>query len=93
MRLKKNEVDIIKQLVKSFDIRAKVYLYGSRVNNLLKGGDIDLLIISQCFSFKDKLKLKAELHSQLGEQKVDVLITEEASTPFVQLVLELAILL
>jgi len=93
MRLKKNEVEIVKRLVKSFDVRAKVYLYGSRVDDLLKGGDIDLLIISQCFSFKDKLKLKAELYSQLGEQKVDVLITKETTTPFVQLALDSAILL
>ncbi|RLA24527.1 MAG: nucleotidyltransferase domain-containing protein [Gammaproteobacteria bacterium] len=93
MRLKKNQVNIVKRLVKSFDIHAKVYLYGSRVDDLLKGGDIDLLIISQCFSFKDKLKLKAELYSQLGEQKVDVLITKEETAPFVQLVLDTAILL
>ena len=93
MRLNKNEVNIIKQLVSSFDKNARIYLYGSRVDNQMKGGDIDLLIISPCFSFKDKLKLKAELHHQLGEQKVDLLISEKDTSPFVQLVLDTAILL
>ena len=93
MRLNKNEVNIIKQIVTAYDKDAKVYLYGSRVDNQLKGGDIDLLIISPCFSFKNKLKIKADLHHKLGEQKVDVLISKEVNSPFVQLVLETAILL
>ena len=93
MRLNENEVNIIKQLVGSFDKNARIYLYGSRVDNQMKGGDIDLLIISPCFSFKDKLKLKAELHHQLGEQKVDLLISEKVTSPFVQLILDTAILL
>ncbi len=93
MRLKATEVETIKQLVKSFDINAQVYLYGSRTDDLLKGGDIDLLIISSCFSFKDKLKIKSELYHQLGEQKIDLLITQKATTPFVRLILDTAILL
>ena len=44
---------------------------------------------------EDELKIKAELYEQLGEQKVDVLITEEEEviSPFVKLVLDTAILL
>lgn len=93
MRLSSNEIKIIKQLVTLFNPTAKVYLYGSRVDENLKGGDIDLLIISPCWSFKDQLKLKAELSHQLGEQKIDVLITKEITSPFVALILDTAILL
>lgn len=93
MRLTKNEINIIKKLISSFDKDALVYLYGSRINDLLKGGDIDLLVISPYFSFKDQLKIKAELSHQLGEQKIDLLITNDTHLPFVQLILDTAILL
>jgi predicted nucleotidyltransferase len=93
MRLIKKEVTLIKQLVNAFDNRATIYLYGSRVDNLAKGGDIDLLIISPRFSFKDQLKIKSELYSQLGEQRIDVLIVDDLTSAFVQLILDTAILL
>ena len=93
MRLTETEINNIKQLVKVFDACAKVYLYGSRVDDSLKGGDIDLLIISSHFSFKESLKIKSELSYQLGEQKVDVLIAKETTTAFIQLILETAIVL
>jgi len=93
MRLTKTEINSIKQLVSQFDDCAKVYLYGSRVDDSLKGGDIDLLIISPHFSFKDKLKIKSALFYQLGEQRVDVLIAKEATTAFIQLILETAVVL
>ena len=93
MRLTEIEVNIIKQLVSVFDDCAKVYLYGSRVDDSLKGGDIDLLIISSNFSFKDKLKIKSALFYQLGEQKIDILITQQTTSAFVQLILETAVVL
>ena len=87
------EVDIIKKTIKQVDKAAKVYLFGSRVDDSLKGGDIDLLVFSENILFMDKLKIKAQLHEKLGEQKIDLLITEDKSKPFVQLALENAILL
>jgi len=93
MRLKQMEVDIIKKTIKQVDKAAKVYLFGSRVDDSLKGGDIDLLVFSENILFMDKLKIKAQLHEKLGEQKIDLLITEDKSKPFVQLALENAILL
>ena len=93
MRLKQSEINIIKNIVQQVDKSAKVYLYGSRVNDKLKGGDIDLMVFSEKISFMEQLKIKAEMHHQLGEQKIDLLITEDLGKPFVQLVLETAVLL
>jgi len=93
MRLKQVEINSIKNIINQRDESAKIYLYGSRVDDELKGGDIDLLVLSESISFMDKLKIKAELHYKLGEQKVDLLITEDTQKPFVQLVMETAVLL
>jgi predicted nucleotidyltransferase len=93
MRLKPAEVEKIKSSIGMLDAQAKIYLYGSRVDDALKGGDIDLLVFSTQLSFMDKLKIKADLHYKLGEQKIDLLVAEDATKPFVQLALESAILL
>ena len=56
--------------------KAKVWLFGSRVDDSKKGGDIDLYIeVDENISLLDvKLKLLGFLHMKLGEQKIDILI-------------------
>ena len=45
MRLQKKEIQTILQVAKSiYGERVKVYLFGSRLDNTKRGGDIDLLI-------------------------------------------------
>ena len=74
MRLSPKEVTAIVATVKSFDPNAKVFLYGSRVDDKLRGGDIDLLILSEDLGFSDKVSIVSELHKKLGEQKIDLSI-------------------
>jgi len=93
MRLSYTEIAAIKDTVMRFDYQAEVYLYGSRVDDNKKGGDIDILVFSEKISFLDKLKIKTELYTQLEEQRIDLLITENNSQPFVKMVLKEAILL
>jgi predicted nucleotidyltransferase len=91
MRLENTEVNNIKACIHHFDIQADVYLFGSRTDDKQKGGDIDLLIISNQIDFAEKLKLKICLKEKLGEQKIDIVTTPDTKTPFSQLVLETAI--
>ncbi len=58
MRLKEEERQIIIQAVKSIDPKANLYLFGSRVDDSSKGGDIDLLILSDKIDYGDKLNIK-----------------------------------
>jgi len=88
VRLKSNEVAVIKRVITQFDSDAAIYLYGSRVDDDKKGGDIDILVLSKNISFLDKLKIKVTLYAELGEQKIDLLIAENASKPFVKMVFE-----
>ena len=62
MRLKQTEIYTIKNSIHQLDESARIYLYGSRVDDELKGGDIDLLVFSKNISFMDELKIKAELY-------------------------------
>jgi len=86
MRLKKDEIEIIKETTKKiFGNDAKVYLFGSRVDDNKKGGDIDLYIETNLKEniIERKLKLIDELHKHLGEQKIDIVINNFSDEKFI----------
>lgn len=54
----------------------------------MKGGDIDLLVISRNLKFRDKIKIKKRIFDDIDEQKIDLIIAKDYSDPFVRLALE-----
>lgn len=62
---------------------ALVTLFGSRVNDQLKGGDIDLLFETSA-AIDNKAQaicsLYSELQKSLGDRKIDILV-KDANTP------------
>lgn len=65
-----------------FDEAAEVYLFGSRVDDNKKGGDIDLYIIpphqiNAEQLYNKKIKFLVALQLAIGEQKVDVIIAKD----------------
>lgn len=88
MRLENYEVVAIKDSVKKMDENAKIYLFGSRVDNSKKGGDIDILIFSQKLKKVDALEIKGYIYDKIGEQKIDILIVKDKSDPFTRIALK-----
>ncbi|MBI4681330.1 MAG: nucleotidyltransferase domain-containing protein [Nitrospirae bacterium] len=78
MRITPIEKTIIKSSVKRhFGGNANVYLFGSRVDDDRKGGDIDLYITTDMPTseiIREKIGLLVDIEKGLGEQKVDVVI-------------------
>ena len=69
--------------------KAQIYLFGSRVNDQKKGGDIDLLVLSERLDLSDKLKIKARIFQSLEEQKIDIVIAPpNTPDPFVLMALQ-----
>ncbi len=93
MRLSLREQQLIKQTIYHLDPNATIYLFGSRVDDGKKGGDIDLLVLSARLGFAEKRQIKIKLYERIGEQKIDLIIAKDTSKPFIQLALEEAILL
>lgn len=93
MRLAREELAAIHDAVHSVDADAQVYLFGSRVDDSAKGGDIDLLVLSKKINVMAKLQILASLHQQLGERKIDVAVFADASRPFAKMALEHGVLL
>jgi uncharacterized protein len=91
MRLSLAERAIIKQLVARHDSEAKVKLFGSRVDDTQRGGDIDLLIESFSLNREKLRALRLELEDNLGEQKIDIVLLGEDPTAFACAIAEDAI--
>lgn len=87
IRLKSEEIQIIKEAVALHDPAAVVYLFGSRANPAKKGGDIDLLVFSEVLKKIDTLKILKTIFAKMEEQKIDIVITNDEKDPFVQLIL------
>lgn len=66
-------------------MRAKVYLFGSRTNDKRKGGDIDLYIETTTGKniFDKKVKMLRMLYERLGEQKIDIVINNKATSLYI----------
>lgn len=83
MRLTEYQQAIIKDaVIKTFGERSKATLFGSRVDDTKKGGDIDLFIQADYppkEMFYRKLNLLTELQFKLGERKIDI-VTFNGST-------------
>ena len=79
MRLRDYEILVIKDAVsKFFGSMAKVSLFGSRVDDSKKGGDIDILVETDTISsdsYMNKIRVLTEIQLKLGEQKIDLVIT------------------
>ena len=81
MRLAKEQIIIIKHCVAIvFGENAKVYLFGSRVDDTKKGGDIDLYleVDDRQSVFEKKLTLLSALRKNLGDQKIDLIINDSS---------------
>lgn len=78
MHLSEFEQKIIKQTAEEiFSKNADVYIFGSRVNAKLRGGDIDIYIETKNGDedlLEKKIRFLVELEKEIGEQKIDVII-------------------
>lgn len=50
-----------------------------------RGGDIDLLVLSQRIQLSDKLDVLVRLHRQLGDQRIDLTVARDEQRPFVRI--------
>jgi predicted nucleotidyltransferase len=77
MRLNSNEIEIIKKCFHAqYGEQDHLWLFGSRVNDEARGGDIDLYIETKITNIREasdkKFEFLLSLNMQLGEQKIDI---------------------
>lgn len=78
MRLTPDEIAAIKDCAaRHFGAGATVRLFGSRVHDHLRGGDIDLHVVADTAeqaSWKAESGFRYDLEDRIGERRVDVLL-------------------
>ena len=98
MRLTHFEQNMIKKaFIESFE-EGRLYLFGSRVDDSKRGGDIDLYIdldydlkIEEVLDKKTTFRLK--LYEKIGEQKIDIIVSKDKNRSIEKEILKTGILL
>ncbi len=88
MRLNEYEIEAIKVSFKEHFKSGEVYLFGSRLDDMKKGGDIDLYIkTNQSNKVRKKVDFLVSLKEKIGDQKIDVVLNYDATSPIEQIAL------
>ncbi|MDO9305957.1 MAG: nucleotidyltransferase domain-containing protein [Sulfuricurvum sp.] len=82
MRLHRFEIDIIKSTLHETMDDAKIFLFGSRIDDAKKGGDIDLFVQThKNISLKEELTILAQMEFRGIERKIDLIIQSPITPP------------
>ncbi len=81
MRLSMDERSAILTAVRQRDPAAEVYLFGSRADDRRKGGDIDLLVLSDRIGFREIWPIRRDILDRIGWQKLDLLVERPGEAP------------
>ena len=99
MRLTEEQIEAIRISVNEvYGLGAQVWLFGSRVDERRRGGDIDLLVCPAAThirpSLASKVRFLNKLERRIGERKVDVIVeVADDSRPIVRVAHETGVLL
>jgi DNA polymerase sigma len=90
VRLREREVLTIKKAITEFDPEAEIFIFGSRADLSKKGGDIDILVLSDRIGWRERRKIRIALIKELGDRKIDLIVSQkdEIEEPIVKLALE-----
>ncbi|WP_294630322.1 nucleotidyltransferase domain-containing protein [uncultured Bacteroides sp.] len=83
MRLQTKEIEIIRKVAREiYGEGVRVYLFGSRLDDTKRGGDIDLLVRTTTAKrgVLERIRMIARLKQYLGDQKIDVVGDYEESS-------------
>ena len=92
MRLQSKEVDIIAKAAKdTFMPGTAVFLFGSRVDDSKRGGDIDLLVeipgtMPPAELVRSRTRFVSRIYRLLDEQRIDVVMTTQYPQDFREVV-------
>jgi len=83
VRLSQSEIKAIKESFKSIFKTGDIYLFGSRVDDSKRGGDIDLFIVTdkKKSNISKKIEFLVDIKSKIGEQKIDVVFCTDKNRP------------
>jgi predicted nucleotidyltransferase len=98
MRLLAREKTAIVKTFKEVFQTGRIYLFGSRVDDQKKGGDLDLYLVPErsldvATRFDKKRAFSLQLEELLGEQKIDVVFSKDKNRSIEKEALQTGVLL
>ena len=93
MRITEQEKKAIIDAVKNADTNAKVWLFGSRVDESKKGGDIDIGILSSIVDVMEEIEIRQKIFDIISEQKIDLVVSKDGHEAFFKYAVTKGILL
>ena len=93
MRLSDPERKTIVSAVRRYDAQALVFLFGSRVDDAKKGGDIDLMVRSASIGPAERRRIRRTICDAIGEQKIDIFVVADLESPMARVAQSSGILL
>lgn len=93
MRISPEIAVFLKETIVASHPEAEVYLFGSRKDDTARGGDIDILILTNALmTFDEMSKIRIQFMKNFGEQKLDLVnFTFSEDKPFKRVALEEAV--
>jgi predicted nucleotidyltransferase len=88
VRIADTEKQALVQAVRQVDQDAHIWLFGSRVDDTKKGGDIDIAVLSGKIKLPERMKIRRNSVDVLGEQKIDIVVSADGQDPFFRLAVE-----
>ncbi|MDR2509390.1 MAG: nucleotidyltransferase domain-containing protein [Spirochaetaceae bacterium] len=90
MRISEHEKTAIVDAVTAVDSNALVWLFGSRTDDEKKGGDIDIAVLSKIIvgNVMKQIRVRRLICDKIGEQKIDIVISNDGSDVFFKLAVE-----
>lgn len=86
MRLTSEQHRDIRRSVQETEPAAAVYLFGSRVEDARRGGDIDLLVLSRQIGLRERLRLLMKREDRVGAQRIDLVVKPTLDDPFARII-------
>jgi len=93
MRLTLHQKDAILAAVGRQDPDARIILFGSRADDHAKGGDIDLLIVSDRIGLHQEWEIRRDILDEIGWQKLDLIVrrNNQLDSPIASVAMETGI--
>ena len=90
MRLSNRQIAIIRELLgRHFGPDTRIWLFGSRLNDALKGGDIDIYVEPGRLAEENYFLLRQKIERELSQRlhsAVDLLLNSGHTTAFMRMV-------
>ena len=80
MRIDKEDIEFIKKTIKKYLTNSEIYIFGSRIIDNKKGGDIDIFIIpNKNLDIREKRILKRKIQTEIEDElfiPTDIIISK-----------------